>query len=88
MQTGGTIFECGLALLASGAKNVNAFAAHGVFPNQAWKPFSKTLNGSRSIFEKMWITNSIPSVSSQLPINDVFEVLDLTPLILHDLDSF
>lgn len=80
--------ECGLALLEGGAGQVNAFAAHAVFPHHSWKSFSKTHNGRRAIFEKIWVTNSIPTTTNELPPNDVFEVLDLTPAILKDLDTF
>ncbi|CAN0474958.1 unnamed protein product, partial [Hapterophycus canaliculatus] len=40
-QTGGTLYECGLALKAAGASSVQAFVAHGVFPKEAWKRFAK-----------------------------------------------
>lgn len=86
VQTGGTLYECALALKAAGAKDVNAFVAHAVFPNGAWKAFSRTLNGSKAVFDHFWLTNSVPSVCSQLPTDDVFEVLDLLPMIIQDLD--
>ncbi|CAN0427646.1 unnamed protein product, partial [Scytosiphon promiscuus] len=41
VQTGGTLYECGLALKAAGASSVQAFVAHGVFPKEAWKRFAK-----------------------------------------------
>jgi phosphoribosylpyrophosphate synthetase len=88
VQTGGTLHECGLALLAAGAKEVNAFAAHAVFPNHSWKAFCRHFHGHRAIFQKIWVTNSIPTITNQFPSGDVFEVLDLTPMILHDLDAF
>ena len=34
VQTGGTLYECGVALRALGARSVSAFVAHGVFPRQ------------------------------------------------------
>lgn len=40
-QTGGTLYECGLALKAGGANSVQAFVAHGVFPKEAWKRFAR-----------------------------------------------
>ncbi|CAM9823544.1 unnamed protein product, partial [Sphacelaria rigidula] len=41
VQTGGTLYECGVALKAAGANAVQAFVAHGVFPKEAWKRFAK-----------------------------------------------
>uniref|UniRef100_A0A7S2DHP0 Phosphoribosyltransferase domain-containing protein n=1 Tax=Octactis speculum TaxID=3111310 RepID=A0A7S2DHP0_9STRA len=35
VQTGGTLYECGMELLARGASEVSAFVAHGVFPQDA-----------------------------------------------------
>ena len=88
VQTGGTLFECGQALLKQGAVSVSAYATHGVFPNRAWEQFSKKMNGTRAIFNKFWVTNSIPTSVKHLPKDDVFEVLDLIPLIISDLDSY
>ena len=86
VQTGGTLAECGQVLRDNGAKDVTAYVTHGVFPNQAWKRFTKKHEGDRAVFSKIWLTNSIPSiVNDELPSDDVFEVLDLLPLILHDL---
>lgn len=86
VQTGGTLFECGVALKAAGARGVNAYVAHGVFPNESWKRFMKA--GDRGCFDKFFLTNSIPTVTDVLPKDDVFEVFDLTDKIINDLDSF
>jgi len=87
VQTGGTLFETGKVLKDAGAASVNAFVTHGVFPNDSWKLFNK--NGSRACFDKFWVTNSIPTVTDKLPVEDgVFEVLDLMHLIICDLDHF
>jgi phosphoribosylpyrophosphate synthetase len=86
VQTGGTLYECALALKSKGAKTVYAFAVHAVFPHHAWKAFSRTLNGPKCVFERFWVTNSIPVVTAHLPTDDVFEVLDLIPLIEQDID--
>lgn len=88
IQTGGTMAKCAVALKELGANQVTAFVAHGVFPNESWKNFCKKLNGKYACFDKFWLTNSIPSSTSQLPTDDVFEVLDLLPRIVQDLDSF
>lgn len=86
VQTGGTLYECAVALKAKGATKVFAFVTHAVFPQHAWKQFSKTLQGQKAIFDGFWVTNSVPSVTSHLPPDDVFEVLDLLPQIMEDLD--
>ena len=85
VQTGGTLYECGLALKAAGANEVSAYVTHGVFPNSSWKRFCKINKGDRAIFKRIWLTNSIPNTTSDLSISDSFEVLDLLPQILHDL---
>jgi hypothetical protein len=51
---------------------VSAFVAHGVFPKEAWKRFAR--GGDRNVFDKFWLTNSIPTITSALPKDDVFEV--------------
>eukprot|EP01041_Mallomonas_annulata_P005677 gene5677-11457_t len=86
VQTGGTLFECGVALQAAGATAVSCFVAHGVFPKESWKRFMKA--GDRGCFEKFYLTNSIPTVTDSLPTDDVFEVLDLKDKIVEDLDKF
>jgi phosphoribosylpyrophosphate synthetase len=90
VQTGGTLYECGKALLEAGALKVYTFTAHAVFPNDCWKDFLRNSSppGKRAIFEKFWITNSQPSVTDQLPADDCFEVIDLLPQIVKDLDAF
>lgn len=86
VQTGGTLFECGVALKAAGAIEVNAFVAHGVFPNQSWKRFMRA--GDRGCFEKFFLTNSIPTITDILPKDDCYEVLDLKEKIVEDLDKY
>lgn len=86
VQTGGTLFECGLALKAAGAEEVNAYVTHGVFPNESWKRFMR--NGDRGCFEKFYLTDSIPTVTNNLPADDVFEILPLSSTIVSDLDAF
>lgn len=87
VQTGGTLFESGRVLKEAGAATVNAFVTHAVFPKDSWKRFDK--GGDRDCFDKFWTTNSIPTVSNRLPVeNGVFEVLDLMDLIIYDLDHY
>jgi len=87
VQTGGTLYETGKVLKDAGASSVNAFVTHGVFPNESWKRFNK--GGDRACFDKFWVTNSIPTVTDNLPESDgIFEVLDLLELIINDLDHY
>ena len=87
VQTGGTLYETGKVLEDAGARSVNAYVTHAVFPNESWKRFNK--GGDRCCFEKFWVTNSIPTVTDNLPVEDgVFEVLDLMPQIICDLDHY
>jgi ribose-phosphate pyrophosphokinase len=86
VQTGGTLYECGVALQKAGAMEVSAFVAHGVFPNESWRRFMK--NGDRGCFHKFYLTNSIPTVTDVLPKDDVFVVLDLAQKIVDDLDQY
>mmetsp|Transcript_31590 Transcript_31590/g.76569 ORF Transcript_31590/g.76569 Transcript_31590/m.76569 type:complete len:1004 (-) Transcript_31590:607-3618(-) len=87
VQTGGTLYETGKVLKDAGAQSVNAFVTHGVFPNESWKRFNK--GGDRCCFDSFWVTNSIPTVTDKLPVEDgIFEVLDLMPQIICDLDHY
>eukprot|EP00746_Dinoflagellata_sp_MGD_P001404 gnl/MRDRNA2_/MRDRNA2_102643_c0_seq1.p1 gnl/MRDRNA2_/MRDRNA2_102643_c0~~gnl/MRDRNA2_/MRDRNA2_102643_c0_seq1.p1 ORF type:complete len:406 (+),score=80.65 gnl/MRDRNA2_/MRDRNA2_102643_c0_seq1:57-1274(+) len=83
IQTGGTLYECAAKVKASGAKSVSGFVMHAVFPNESWRRFLRS--GDRSVFSRFWVTNSNPTVSSTLPTDDVFEVLNLMPQIVKDL---
>ena len=86
VQTGGTLFECGAALKRLGARSVSCFVAHAVFPKEAWRRFAR--GGDRDVFETFYTTNSIPTTTDKLPNDDVFNVLDITPIVLQDLDDF
>lgn len=86
VQTGGTLYECGTALLKNGALSVSCFVAHGVFPAESWKRFMK--GGDRGCFDKFFLTDSIPSVTKLLPLDNVFEVLPLKDIIVEDLDKY
>ena len=83
VQTGGTLYECAVALKKSGATSVIGFATHAVFPDQSWKRFLTT--GDRGVFDSFWLTNSNPTACEEIPAGDVFEALDLTPRIVRDL---
>jgi len=87
VQTGGTLYETAKILRSSGAISVSAYCTHAVFPHRSYRRFNK--GGDRAVFQKFWVTNSIPTVTDELPVDDgVFEVLDLMDLIVHDLDHF
>eukprot|EP01062_Namystynia_karyoxenos_P067380 TRINITY_DN61311_c0_g1_i1.p1 TRINITY_DN61311_c0_g1~~TRINITY_DN61311_c0_g1_i1.p1 ORF type:complete len:410 (+),score=119.85 TRINITY_DN61311_c0_g1_i1:81-1232(+) len=84
VRTGGTLYEAAAVIKASGAVSVSCFVTHAVFPFESWRAFAK--GGSRSgIFDVFWITNSVSVVTSKIPTDDVFEILDLTPRIIADL---
>jgi ribose-phosphate pyrophosphokinase len=87
VQTGGTLYETGKVLKEAGATTVNAFVSHAVFPKESWRRFNK--GGDRNCFDKFWVTDSIPTVTRQLPVEDgVFEVLEMTESIVNDLDHY
>ena len=85
IQTGGTLYECGRVLKADmGAASVSAFCTHGIFPNESWRRFATVPDnacreasaaGDRAIFEKIWLTNSNPTVVSQLPVSPALDQL-------------
>eukprot|EP00238_Polyblepharides_amylifera_P015585 CAMPEP_0196601472 /NCGR_PEP_ID=MMETSP1081-20130531/95926_1 /TAXON_ID=36882 /ORGANISM="Pyramimonas amylifera, Strain CCMP720" /LENGTH=169 /DNA_ID=CAMNT_0041927347 /DNA_START=630 /DNA_END=1139 /DNA_ORIENTATION=+ len=83
VQTGGTLNECGKALLAAGCKKKACFVAHGVFPNQSWIRFTNE-GQYQGVFNPFWLTNSIPTVTNQMPKDDVFQILDILPQIVKD----
>lgn len=83
VQTGGTLYEAGEALKAHGAVTVSAFCSHAVFPNASWRRFAR--GGDRAIFERFYVSNSIPTTVRELPKDDAFIVLDLVDQIMQDL---
>jgi len=85
IQTGGTLYECGKVLKQFGAKSVYAFATHGVFPNESWRRFLP--DGDRNVFDKVFITNTIPGVSDDIIANNspTFQVIDLEKQVVQDL---
>jgi phosphoribosylpyrophosphate synthetase len=93
VQSGGTLIECAKVLKAAGAKSINVFVTHAVFPNEAWKKFSTTCQQASNItdktvcdsIDKIYITNSNPEITKILPQDDRFEILDMTDLIVKDL---
>ncbi len=92
VQTGGTLYECGLALKKNGAKTVSVFVSHCVFPKDAWKRFCKNPkngHGDRNdVFEKFFTTNSNHFVAKKLPTDDIYVIIDISDKIVEDLDSY
>ena len=76
-----------------GARSVSAYVTHAVFPNKSWSKFLKVDKenegrpGKYFIFDKFWVTNSVPTSTVHMPRDDVFEVLDMLPQFLSDLDA-
>lgn len=88
VQTGGTLLEAARVLKRRGALNVYAYVTHAIFPHHSWQKFlfdSEAPAASRLV-TKFWVTDSVPSTTSRLPRDNVFEVLDLLPQIMSDLD--
>ena len=86
VRSGGTLVEGAKAILASGARKVSAFVAHACFHQNDPGVMRRFYRGQdRAIFETFWVTNSVPSITDQLPEGDTFVVIDLLPQILHDL---
>ena len=65
---------------------MSAFVAHAVFPREAWRRFCR--GGDRAIFDTFYVTNSIPTTTSKLPGDGVFEIIDITDRVIEDLHSF
>lgn len=86
VQTGGTLYECGVALKKAGAISVSAYVAHAVFPQDAWERF--LCGGDRNCFDIFYVSNSVPSIVQKLPEDDVFRVVDISRAIINDLDRF
>jgi len=85
VKTGGTLIECNRALRKFGATQVSAFVTHAVFPCDSWQKFTAPAQGDK--FDQFYVTNSCPSMSSQLSNHAPFKVLELAPAILKLLNS-
>ncbi|BFZ21165.1 hypothetical protein BsWGS_24204 [Bradybaena similaris] len=83
VQTGGTLLECGKALLHEGATAVSAYVTHAVFPNESWRNF---LNGDVR-FQNFWITNSLPH-AEEISRHPPFRLLSLSTIIAENLLGF
>jgi phosphoribosylpyrophosphate synthetase len=87
VKTGGTLLECKSAILKEGAKHVSAFVTHAVFPQDSWKRFALSPdNKDPHPFEKFYVTDSCPSVTSLIRTVEPFQVISLAPSIAHCVD--
>ena len=77
VHSGGTLLECGKAVLAAGATSVEAYVTHAVLENDNWKKFDG------SIFSKIMTTNSCPATAKAVRGNPHFEVFSLADSITN-----
>ena len=77
VHSGGTLIECGKAVLAAGAKSVEAYITHGVLEEGNWKKFDG------SVFRKVFMTDSCPVTAKAVRGNPRFEVLSLIDSIVN-----
>lgn len=84
VQSGGTLRECRVALMAAGAKTVSAFVTHAVFPRASWEKFlidpatgNETVSGQRG-FKSFIVADSVPSTVAAIEGKAPFEVLSLS----------
>lgn len=101
VQSGGTLYECGNALRKLGAHSVLASVTHAVFPKTAWKRFTKIDPeekaveeeiykevGKFAVFDRFFVTDSIPTITKSLPKDNIFEILPLHNKVVQDLDKY
>jgi phosphoribosylpyrophosphate synthetase len=81
VQSGSTLMEAAKALRAAGAARVSAYVTHAVFPKEAWRRFLPPEDGTRPVIETFYITNSVPTVASQLVGVAPFEILSIAGTI-------
>ncbi|KAK6186865.1 hypothetical protein SNE40_006130 [Patella caerulea] len=85
VQTGGTLIECGKALLEKGATGVSAYVTHAVFPKDSWKKFTKSnIEAGKVQFESFWITDSIPH-AAEIAKHEPFKLLSICDVIAESL---
>lgn len=75
VQSGDVLEKCRLEMISKGANIINAYVTHAVFPNGSHK------NAMFENFNKIYVTNSIPEVTTKLIGKHPFEVLKLDGLI-------
>eukprot|EP00756_Hemistasia_phaeocysticola_P044710 Hpha_TRINITY_DN18501_c0_g1::TRINITY_DN18501_c0_g1_i1::g.195187::m.195187 len=87
-QSGGTLMGCKGELEQLGAAKVSAYVTHPVFPNEAWKKFTREHGpkGAKT-FHRFYVTDSIPTVASSLEGQAPFKVLSIGRLITRLFNS-
>jgi len=87
IRSGGTLVSCAQEVIKAGAAKVSAFCTHAAFPldddSAVIKRFLK--GGDRSVFDKIYLTNSNPIITDKLPKDDCFVILDLASTVVTDL---
>jgi len=84
IQSGSTIIECQKLLKALGARQVSAYATHGVFPKRSWERFKSTEEDGDG-FSYVWITDSVSFTAEAVEGKKPFEVLSLARVIADTL---
>ncbi|GFR65868.1 ribose-phosphate pyrophosphokinase 4-like [Elysia marginata] len=87
VQTGGTLKECGKALLQGGATAISAYVTHAVFPNKSWQKFTHSAHGTSPSFQNFWITDSLPH-APEICTHPPFKLLSLSTIIAENLLGF
>ena len=77
VHSGGTLLECGKAVLEAGAASVEAYVTHGVLEEGNWKKFDG------KVFRKFMMTDSCPGTAKAVRGNPRFEVLSLIDSVVN-----
>ncbi|KHJ48550.1 ribose-phosphate diphosphokinase [Trichuris suis] len=86
VQSGGTLLEAGKVLQSNGAIRLSCFVTHAVFPQESWKKFLPSKNGT-SLFDDIWITDSLPH-AREICKHKPFNLLSLDSMIAEFLIDF
>lgn len=81
IMSGRTIHACREQLDRWGAFSVSVYAAHGVFPRDSWKDFT------RDKYDTVWITDSCPQTATKVKDTPPFVVLSLDELIANIINN-
>lgn len=76
IHSGGTTIECMNALKEAGAREVSAYATHGVMEKQSWRRLAA------AGFSHLWITDSCPT-ADEVKDQNPFDVLSLVDSITN-----
>jgi hypothetical protein len=69
---------------AAGGKSVTAFCAHAAGRLEDMQKFLRG-NPKSGIFDEFIVTTTNPTITAQLPKDDVFVILDILPQLIADL---